>query len=347
MVSIMANYWADVGHDIHIITLSAKDALSVYPLHNSISLVNLDLAEDSPSISDKLLNNIKRIRFVRKALLSIAPDIALSFMDTMNVSTLLAVQGTGIPVIVSEHCHPVQFPIAQGWKQLRQIMYRKAGAVIVLGEDIRQWFADNIATRRLEILFNPVLPCPDTGPRSETTQRIIVAVGRLAEEKQFDKLIQAFAIVASAHAQWSLNIFGEGPDRRVLETLIHDLKMEERIFLRGWVPNISKELKKSDIFAMSSRSEAFPAALCEAMACGLPAVSFDCPSGPAEIIREKIDGILVPPNDVKGLAAGMKNLMTDPKMRREFGLKAAEVADRLSIEATMNRWGKLIEEIRG
>ena len=152
-------------------------------------------------------------------------------------------------------------------------------------------------------------------------------MGRLAPQKGFDLLIDAFSRVAGRHPQWSLQILGEGPDRPALERLIDVKGLAGRVVLAGWEPDPSAVLQQGDLFVLSSRFEGFPNALLEAMACGLPSVSFNCQSGPAEIIRDQIDGILVPPEDVPGLADAIDRALTDEALRRRLAARRCELSN--------------------
>ncbi len=344
IASIMANHWVEGGREVSIITLAEPGTSSAYPLNKAVEVQNIGLTSASDTLLDKLFGNFKRILGMRKALHGIAPDVVISFMDTTNVLTLLASQGLDIPVIVTEHCHPVQFPIGKGWGRLREFMYPRAAAVVVLGQEIQKWFTDNLSFKRLEVIHNPVIvsPCSvSKGPRQGGT---IISAGRLAEEKQFQKMIEAFVPLAAQFPQWNLIIYGEGPDRDDLESLIREKGLEEQVMLPGWVDNLHERMAHADVFAMSSRSEAFPGALCEAMACGLPVVSFDCPSGPAEIIRHGVDGVLVPPEDIRALSRELEKLLEDGELRQRYGARAVEVRDRFSLNTLMEKWEVLIKD---
>lgn len=340
----MANHWIARGDSVDIITLDGVEAAVAYPLDDTVVLHRLGRSGQSSSFLGGVGRNAKRVAAVRKILDQSAPDVVVSFMDATNVVTLLAGMGLNIPIIVTEHCHPVQFPLGRGWRELRRWTYPRAAALVVLGNEIRDWFAARIPVRRLKIIHNPVLvgTCP---ARIESSKSIIVSAGRLAEEKQFDKMIEAFGRIASAYPDWRLVIYGEGPKRQELESQIGRAGLTTRVLLPGWVDNLHEHFASADIFAMSSRSEAFPGALCEAMACGLPAVSFDCPSGPAEIVRPGYDGTLVANGDVDELALALEQLMRDEDMRNRYGTHARDVVDRFSLERIMGKWDTLIAEV--
>ena len=159
--------------------------------------------------------------------------------------------------------------------------------------------------------------------------------------KGFDLLIEAFGRCATKHADWSLVILGEGPERASLQTFAVALGIADRVSLAGQVQEPATILNGADLFVLSSRSEGFPNALLEAMACQLPVVSTDC-GGPRNIIRDGVDGILVPPDDVTALADAMDRLMANPDERRRLGAGALEVIERFSMEKVMTMWDEAV-----
>jgi glycosyltransferase involved in cell wall biosynthesis len=155
-------------------------------------------------------------------------------------------------------------------------------------------------------------------------------------------LIKAFASIADRFPEWELVIVGEGPERDRLVELSRSNGSWERIWLAGPVGNITDWYASADLFVLSSRFEGFPNTLLEAMAHGLPAIAADCLTGPRALITHEFDGVLVPPDDVVGLAEGMMRLMGDDAMRRLFGERASVAGERFSIERVGAMWTNII-----
>ena len=167
-------------------------------------------------------------------------------------------------------------------------------------------------------------------------------MGRLTRQKGFDVLLRAFARCHPQNLQWSLIILGEGEERGRLEALAVQLGIESAVRLPGYVPDASRLLRDGDLFVLSSRYEGFPNALLEAMACGLAVISTDCPSGPGEIVRHGVDGLLIPPEDVDALSIAMRQLIATPDDRKRLGSRAVEVVERFSLTSVMRSWDELL-----
>jgi len=345
VISTMANYWTEKEMLITLITLDTNET-DFYRLHPNIKRIGLGLISISDNIYKTIINNIKRITKLRNAIECSSPDIVISFMDKNNVLTLLATRGLGLKVIVSERSDPVQNLTNRSWRWLRRVVYPWADMIVAQNQQVKQWLEEIFAGTKVVVIPNPIklenaetesVSLHEVVGRKENI-RSVVAMGRLGVEKGFDILIKAFAEVVHANTQWQLIIFGEGEERHALEQLISKLNLSERVYLPGRVTNPMRFLKQADLFVMSSRFEGFPNSLLEAMACGLPVVSFDCPSGPRAIIRDGVDGMLVPPENIEALVDAMTTLMSDEFERKRLSERGPEVLERFALEKIMTMW---------
>jgi glycosyltransferase involved in cell wall biosynthesis len=183
------------------------------------------------------------------------------------------------------------------------------------------------------------------GGISDLSSKTVIAAGRVRHQKDFRRMVNAFALVAAKHPDWQLKIFGDGPNRERLENLVIELGLQANVFFPGPVKNIGAELAAASVYALSSRREGFPMVLLEAMSKGLPVVSFDCPTGPREIVRNEENGLLVPHQDVEALAAGINRMIEDEELRRRCGRGAVETAARYTIDVIGARWEELLTEV--
>jgi len=336
----LCNRFAQRGWDVTLATFDDGSVPPFFPLSPQVRHVTLGLQRKSTGVVYSVVNNVRRLRRLRAFLADERPDRIVSFIDGTNVLALLASRWTRIPVVVSERIDPRHHPIPAPWRILRRITYGWASKVVVQTRAAASYFPKSWQSR-IAIVPNPVERPAPAAPAE--VERRIVAMGRLEPQKGFDLLIRAFSRIAPEHPGWSLTILGEGPDRASLEAQAAASGAASRITLPGREANVAGVLQRSGLFVLSSRYEGFPNALCEAMACGLPVVSFDCPSGPAEIIRDGVDGLLVPAEDVDALAATMSRLIADPARMRALGRRAIEISDRFSMERIEAMWGSILE----
>lgn len=347
----LANYWAGKGWNITIATYT-DNKNDFYLLHPNIERVSLNIYKESNNVFKAIFNNIVRIRRIRNFLKKQKPDVAIAMMTTSNVHLAVAGIGLGLPIIGSERIHPPMFPLGSSWELLRKWLYKYLTAVVALTHRSAVWLQNNTYAKHVVVIPNPIIwPLPYGVPilRPEDfikkNKKILLSVGRLDKQKGFDLLLNAFAQLASSFPEWDTVIIGEGPERKALESLIKQLNLENRVFLIGRVGNITDWYNQSDIYILSSRFEGFPNTLVEAMAHGLPVIAFDCETGPAEIIRDKIDGLLVPSGDINKLTSTMASLMNDEKLRNNLSSKAIEVRTRFSIEKISSQWENLFENL--
>ncbi len=346
VVANMANHWAAAGDAVSVITLSAADT-DTYSLDPAVTRIALDLMRESVGRLRAIFNNWIRVRRLSDAITKSRPDTVISFTDRMNVVTLLACRKLEVDTVISERIDPSQHQIGRDWSALRQMLYSRARALVVQTDSVRRQMESIMKGRPIYVIPNFVErpTARSSEPRSKATGALqLAAMGRLDYQKGFDLLIDAFAQAAKDQSNWSLVILGEGPERQRLEEQIHARGLEPCIRLLGWVPDPSSVLRDCDAFVLSSRFEGFPNALLEAMSLGLPAIATDCASGPAEIIRNDVDGLLVPSNDIPALSAAIWRLMSDAQFRARLSTEAVQVAERFSTAKYFDRWEEVLQK---
>ena len=341
----MASYWADSGCEVTIVTFDDARSMPAYELHPAVARRALAQAVAARGALHAIALNLQRVKVLRRSIKASAPQVVVSFLHTMNVRTILACHGLGVPVVVSERCDPSEDDVGKTWDLLRKLTYHRAARVVAQTHAALGHFSR--AVRRRGSVIPNALPTSRSGSGAPGHERakVIMGMGRLTHQKGFDLLSRAFSKVAGKHPAWSLVIWGAGPLREELESLRSELGLDSRISFPGWTADPFGEMGRARLFVLSSRYEGFPNVLCEAMACGLPVVSFDCASGPREIIRNDVDGILVPRGDVDALADAIDRLLSSPAERNRLGERAAEIAARLDAKKVMALWDTVVNAV--
>ncbi|MCF3124805.1 stealth conserved region 3 domain-containing protein [Streptomyces arenae] len=216
-------------------------------------------------------------------------------------------------------------------------------ALVTLTERTRDWIAESLGPTAPELAVVPNAVPDGFRPRADGESKVIVMAARLTGEKRVDHAVRAFAQVADAHPDWTLRVFGGGHRERHLRRLVDGLGLHDRVELLGPCQDMASEWAKAGLSLMTAgHNEAFPLVLLEALAAGVPVVAYDVLTGPAEIVRHRVDGLLVPPGDIDELAYVMDELMGSDEMRRRFARAAREgVYARFSSADVTARWEEL------
>jgi glycosyltransferase involved in cell wall biosynthesis len=302
----------------------------------------MEIRRDAYSTYQSIKFTCHQIISIRRKILSLNPDIVLSFIDQANIRTLMSMIGSGVPVVISERIHPGLHQIPKGWSVLRKCFYRFASATVVQTEEIAEWFSRSIRTRRLIVIPNAVR-WDDFPVIAKSSGLTILSVGRLTHQKGFDILLRAFAKSGAGESGWRVVLLGEGPDRKALTQLTVDLGISNSVEMPGYVSDVPRWMAEAGFFAFPSRFEGFPNALLEAMQSGLACVSADCPSGPSVLIDHGRNGLLVPVNDVDALAQAIQSLSKNELMRSRLGREAAKVRDRFSPAHIYKLWAATLD----
>lgn len=280
---------------------------------------------------------------IRKCVKANRPNVVVSFLDQTNILVILATLGLGIKTVVSERCDPRFHALNKRWKILRKLTYPLADRIIVFNEEIKEWLEKELPLKNKIYTIPNAVPVPKVvkNPHYVFSQPTFITVARLSYEKGIDLLILSFVQVLNKLPNAKLKIYGEGPQREHLQDLIKEKGLSKNVSLCGFVNDIQERLLDASIFVFSSRHEGFGQALIEAMSSGLPVISFDCPSGPRNIIN-KANGILVENGNVTKLAKAMIWLSTNEKKRKSMGKKGLLISDFFSEERVYSLWKKAI-----
>lgn len=217
-------------------------------------------------------------------------------------------------------------------------LVRKFDKFVVLTQEDKGYWG---GLPNIEVIPNAAMRMADK--HSDVSQKRVIAVGRLDYQKGFDRLIQAWELVqkASKYGDWQLDIFGQGEWKEMLQRMIDERGLRETAHINRPTANIGEEYARSSMLVMSSHYEGFPMVMIEAMACGLPVVSFDYKCGPKDIIQDGVNGLLVRDGDIEGLANAMMRLMENGEERKTMGRNARRVTETYSEESVMEKWGSL------
>ena len=359
VLSLKANYFADhYGYDITIVLTEGKNKPLFYPLSDKIKVVNLDIDFEelwTCSFLKKILVYLKKQRIYKKRLteelMRLRPDITISLLRR-EINFLTSVKD-GSKKIGELHVNRANYRnfeageanaiknlFAKLWMRNLVSHLKRLDRFVVLTEE------DKVSWTEL----NNVIVIPD--PLAFTIDEVsplankrVMAVGRYVYQKGFDLLLQAWAKIENKHSDWELVVYGMG-DRDPYEQIIDDLRIDRsRCHLYGSTPDIKKEYLNSSLFVFSSRFEGFGMVLIEAMACGLPVVSFDCPCGPKDIVRHDEDGLLVPSGNADSLADALHRLMSDDDLRKDMASKAIINVRRFQLDEIAQRWKTLFNSV--
>lgn len=359
VLTLKANYFAETfGYAVHIILTDGKEAPPYYALHPSVAVHQLDINYDGLyglPLYKRIIGYLGKQRLFRKrldeCLHQIKPDITISllrrdinFINQMtdgsvklgeihfNKSNYRDFSDNRLPIFLQRAVK--SYWMGQLIRQLRPLKR----FVILSHEDAAEWTELNNVT----VIHNPLSFVPDRYSEGDTKQ--VIAVGRYMPQKGFDRLIPAWKLVAENHPDWTLRIYGDGM-REELQGQINSLGIGASCILEHSVPNIVDKYCGSSLFVLSSRYEGFGMVITEAMACGVPPISFTCPCGPRDIIRDGEDGLLVENGNIPQLAAKINYLIEHEDIRKAMGHRARTNVKRFEIETIAQQWRELFESV--
>jgi len=321
--------------------ITYDDAEVLYDLPASVKI--FPIGECSKK---KYLDKIMRYKKIREKIKELKPDVVLSMPEDIGIFVIPALLGTKIPVIVSERNNPLVMPWKKETRLFRKIFYPLASGFVFQTKEAASFFSKKIQTKGI-ILKNPLdlerIPIAWEKKR----KKIIVGVGRLDKQKNFPLLIKAFSKFHLENNDYKLIIYGEGHLRKNLESLASSILPKGSYHFPGRKNNILDLIKDAKMFILSSDYEGSPNVLIEAMAMGMPVISTDCPSGgSSELIKNGINGILVPVNDHEKMAAEMKKLEENEEFLISLSKEAYKIREMHKDYKILESWRKYLYEFK-
>ena len=359
VLTLKANYFAEqFGYDITIVLTEGKDKPYFYPLSPKVKVINLDLNFEelwTCSFIKKILVYLpKQRRFKKlltKELMRIRPDITISllrreinFINNIKDGSIkigeLHVNRVNYRNFEKNDTSFVKRIFEKYWMKSLVSHLKKLDKFVVLTHEDRTAWPE---LKNVEVIPDPLSFVPDA--ISPLTSKRVIAVGRYHYQKGFDLLLRVWKMIEMECHDWQLAIYGQGNKEPYLQ-LAYDLGLDmSRCHLYDPTSNIQQEYVNSSIFVFSSRYEGFGMVLVEAMACGLPVVSYACPCGPRDIISDGIDGILAEKEDIDALAHQLLLLINDEQKRQAMSLAAQQKAATYHMDQIADRWQSLFEEV--
>lgn len=354
-----ANYLAEkMGHEVYIITDSQAGKPTTFPLSPKVKHIDLEVDFDQQYRHGLLLRTWYYFTLMHQykkrlkaKLMEIRPDVAITVLGR-EMDFLMQIEDGSCKVgeshIAKHFCRNFhlmeqrRFPypqIARYWRKKQERAVAKLDELVLLtAHDRDSWHS----VKEGVVIPNAVAFYPEQC--STLNQKRCITVGRFTEQKGYEYLIEAWRTVAAKHPDWTIECFGQG-DKRPYQALIDRYGLQQQVHLHEASNQIMEEYLKSSIYVMASRFEGFGLVLAEAMACGVPCVSFDCPYGPSDIIQHEEDGLLVKHLDVEALAQGICRLIENEGERRQMGAKAKENIARYRDINIMQRWEDLFKNL--
>jgi len=315
----IGNFLANRGKEVKILLLFRQNSF-FYRTHPSIQIIQPDYYYKSSNF--KLL---RTILFIRQSVKLIKPDVVLSFHHRYNPIVILSLLFSGYPVFVSDRANPYSklSPVIN--EILRNLLYPYSKGLIVQTKLSAKVKREKKLNNNIYVLPNP-LTSLDYSDTKDGKEDIITYVARMDEGKGHKELLKAFSILKNPKG-WKLMFIGNGKLMSSLLQYAIELNIKDDVIFSGESREVAKLLKRSRIFAFTSFSEGFPNALMEAMAMGLPCVSFDCVSGPADLITNGKTGYLVKTGNVIELSTKIQLLIDEDLLRDEIGNNAKYVRE--------------------
>ena len=349
VVSNLCYGWVRRGWQVHLVVVSGDGP--AFPIPAEVKQHRLAVLHKRRGLLG-VWDNWQHVRALGRVVRSAQLDAVLAVSAVANIHLAQADLPERVIRVGSEHSYPAHFPLPFYKEWFRRRAYPELDAIVCPTKEAAEYLARAYPGSRTQGIPNWLTwPLPRGDGASAALfgrpgRKSFIACGRFDKLKGFSRLIAMFDALKHRLPDWDLVIVGDGEDRALLAAQVAQAKLGDRVFFPGWVADIELMLRSGDLFVFPSVSEGFALVLAEAMACGLPCVSYDCKVGPSEIIRDGIDGVLISVGDETAFAAAMLRLATDESERRRLAENCPAILGRLSEEAIQPLWTKVLSSKR-
>lgn len=325
---------------ISVVSLVEKEKKTFFELDKSIPRY---------TIYDRVVRGITHIGGIINRTMKLVKehniDVLIDIDGILDMYTIPVKWFSRVKVVSWEHYNYYQHPVVPYRKYTRRMAARWADSIVTLTEEDKGYYLKNLDVKcPIQCIYNPVI-WKDTAEEYGCESKIILSAGRLTYQKGFDILVDVAELFLKNYPDWKWLVLGEGEDRQILEKKAIEKNIEKQLLFPGEVDNIDDYYAKSAMFVMTSRFEGLPMTLLETKPFKLPIVSFDCKTGPKEVIQDGINGYLIPESDCPAMANAIIKLIEDTDKRLLFSNNAQLDMGKFTLEDIINQWRQMLKHL--
>lgn len=337
VTAILSKELVQRGHQVHVVSFVGGDKETFFEMDSRVKLNYLAPTKDKYPFP---IRDIRRIVLMKRLYKQIQPHVVVIVDAGRSFVNIPAAKG--YKVITWEH-----FNVGVNWhlghRLSRKIAAKYSDLIVTLTTPDAEAYKSKFGAKNAMCIYNPVTI--DASQPSPMDKKICVAIGRFSPQKNFVDLIRAWHLTQARKEGWKLRIIGAGEQKNMLEAEIAKLDLHASIEMLPLQKDVVAQYKDASVYAMSSHHEGLPLVLIEAMAMGLPIVSYDCPTGPADIVSHQKTGLLVPYLQVDALAQALDKVMLNEELRAQFHAESLKEVEKFSVKSIVDCWEKVFETL--
>jgi glycosyltransferase involved in cell wall biosynthesis len=342
VMAVLTDELVKRGHDVTLVVMSSDP--SFYSLNENLRLIQRNEITNI-SLFNRVVYKLKSLKFIRNTIKNNNPDVVVTFTYSLNAMVLISSLFLKVPIVASEHStFDIKLPLKKRFQ--RYFLNKFANKVTILTQHDY-----NVIGKRLNnkiVMPNPLSFDPINEYRDDR-EKYIISAGNIDRYygKGFDSLIKIWGKIGKQYPEWKLLIAGAGSDenKAMLYGLADEYNLSSQFTLLGEVKELDKKLRECSIFVLSSKYEGLPMVLIEAMSQGCACISYDCKTGPREIITHNVDGILVEDQNMDAMKSGLSGLIENKDKRERLAKEAIKSVDHFSVNKIVDMWESLFKDV--